>query len=70
MKDKARPELKLVRDVKDNRIIVKYISSKRRTKEIVALLLNEAGHLVAQKRLGQCHRYSQGAILELPDPYG
>lgn len=47
MKAKARPELKLVRDVKDNKSICRYISSKRKTKEIVMLLLNGAEHLVA-----------------------
>lgn len=39
MKVKARLEFKLVRDVKDN---------NRRTKEIMALLLNGAEHLVAK----------------------
>lgn len=48
MKAKARPELKLVRDVKGSKSICGYISSKRRTKEIAALLLNGAEHLVAQ----------------------
>ena len=48
IKAKARPELKLVRDVKGNNNICGYINSKRRTKEIAALLLNGAEHLVAQ----------------------
>lgn len=37
-----------MRDVKDNKSICRYISNKRRTEEIVALLLNGAEHLVAQ----------------------
>ncbi|GAB0180635.1 mitochondrial enolase superfamily member 1 [Grus japonensis] len=48
-KAKAHLELKLARDVKDNKKgFFKYISSKRKTKENVGLLLNEVGALVTE----------------------
>lgn len=43
MKAKARPELKLVRDVKDSKSISRYMSSKRGSKEIAMVLLNGHG---------------------------
>lgn len=48
MKAKARPQLKSMRDVKDNKSMCSYTTSKRRTKKIMVLLLNGAEHLVAQ----------------------
>ncbi|GAB0178742.1 mitochondrial enolase superfamily member 1 [Grus japonensis] len=46
---KAHLELKLVRDVKDNKKgFFKYISSKRKTRENVGPLLNEVGALVTE----------------------
>jgi len=48
-KAKAHLELKLARDVKDNKkSFFKYISSKRKTRDNVGLLLNEAGALVTE----------------------
>ncbi|GAB0205688.1 mitochondrial enolase superfamily member 1 [Grus japonensis] len=48
-KAKAHLELKLARDVKDNKKgFFKYISSKRKTMENVGLLLNEVGALVTE----------------------
>lgn len=72
MKARVKLELKEVRDVKDNKSISRYISSKKRTKEIVALLLNGTEHQWhrVQKRVHQCHDCWYGVVLELPDPYG
>ncbi|GAB0202578.1 mitochondrial enolase superfamily member 1 [Grus japonensis] len=48
-KAKTHLELNLARDVKDNKKgFFKYISSKRKTKENVGLLLNEVGALVME----------------------
>ncbi|GAB0205781.1 mitochondrial enolase superfamily member 1 [Grus japonensis] len=48
-KAKAHLELKLARDVKDNKKgFFKYISSKRKTRENVDPLLNEVGALVME----------------------
>ncbi|GAB0197889.1 mitochondrial enolase superfamily member 1 [Grus japonensis] len=48
-KAKAYLEIKLVRDVKDNKKgFFKYISSKKKTRENVSLLLNEVGALVME----------------------
>ncbi|GAB0179181.1 mitochondrial enolase superfamily member 1 [Grus japonensis] len=48
-KAKAHLELKLAGDVKDNKKgFFKYISSKRKTRENVGLLLNEVGALVME----------------------
>ncbi|GAB0179374.1 mitochondrial enolase superfamily member 1 [Grus japonensis] len=48
-KAKAYLELNLARDVKDNKKgFFKYISSKRKTRENVGLLLNEVGALVME----------------------
>ncbi|PKU38533.1 rna-directed dna polymerase from mobile element jockey- hypothetical protein [Limosa lapponica baueri] len=48
-KAKARLELNLARDVEDNKKgFLKYISSKRKTRENVGLLLNEVGVLVME----------------------
>jgi len=48
-KAKAHLELDLARDVKDNmKGFFKYISSKRKTRENVRLLLNEVGAVVAE----------------------
>ncbi|GAB0202599.1 mitochondrial enolase superfamily member 1 [Grus japonensis] len=48
-KGKAHMELKLARDVKDNKKgFFKYISSKRKTRENVGPLLNEVGALVTE----------------------
>ncbi|GAB0207863.1 hypothetical protein GRJ2_003252000 [Grus japonensis] len=48
-KAKAHLELNLARDVKDNKKgFFKYISSKRKTRENVGLLLNEVGALVTE----------------------
>jgi len=40
--------LKLARDVKNNKDFFNYISSKRKTRDNVGLLLNEAGVLVTE----------------------
>jgi len=40
-KDKVHQELNLARDVKDKKSFFKYISSKRKTRDNVRLLLNE-----------------------------
>ncbi|GAB0182556.1 mitochondrial enolase superfamily member 1 [Grus japonensis] len=47
-KAKAHLELNLVRDVKDKKGFFKYISSKKKTRENVGLLLNEVGALVTE----------------------
>jgi len=48
-KTKAHLELKLARDVKNNKKgFFNYISSKRKTRDNVGLLLNEVGVLVTQ----------------------
>ena len=48
-KAKAWLELKLARDVKDNKKgFYKYVNSKRKTRENVGPLLNEAGALVTE----------------------
>ncbi|GAB0176369.1 mitochondrial enolase superfamily member 1 [Grus japonensis] len=48
-KAKVHLELNLARDVKDNKKgFFKYISSKRKTRENVGLLLNEVGALVTE----------------------
>ncbi|GAB0190397.1 mitochondrial enolase superfamily member 1 [Grus japonensis] len=47
-KAKAHLELNLARDVKDNKGFFKYLSSRRKTRENVSLLLNEVGALVTE----------------------
>ena len=48
-KAKVHLELNLARDVKDNnKSFFKYISSKRKTRDKVGLLLNEVGVLVME----------------------
>jgi len=48
-KAKVHPELNLARDVKNNKKgFFKYISSKRKTRDNVGLLLNEVGALVTE----------------------
>lgn len=45
-KAKTQPELKLTRELKDNRGLFKYISQKRKTKEIVPLLIDKTEDLI------------------------
>lgn len=48
-KAKAHVKLNLAKDIKDNKNgFFKYMNSKRRTKDSVALLLNEVGALVSR----------------------
>jgi len=47
-KAKAHLELNLARDVRNNKGFYNYISSKRKTRDNVGLLLNEAGVLVTE----------------------
>ena len=47
-KAKAQLELQLVRDVKGNKGLYKYISSKRRIRKSVGPLLNGGGNLVTE----------------------